>query len=153
MAQMIPYVDGCVRDAIPLRRALEDKKCDRAVVLFTRPEWDKPTDYRKYKIPLWVEFHKKYPELYEVLMRRHELYAAELEYCKRMESEGRALLIRPTIPSIKHFETDKAKLQNYYIHGMDTARIRMPEIKEFLGIDGQLESVQNTIVIGKRKDE
>ena len=57
----VPYVDGSVTDAIPLKRALVTKKCDKAVIILTKCEDAKPTDYSRFPLFIRANFHKKYP--------------------------------------------------------------------------------------------
>ncbi len=127
-----PYVDGSVSDAIPLKHALVDKGCDKCIVIMTRGEEDAPTNYKKASALIHLSYHKKYPALEHVLMHRTENYAKQVAYMNRMEQEGKAFVIRPSIPRIDRFETDTTKLQNFYIHGIDTMEKRIEELKSFI---------------------
>ena len=127
-----PYVDGSVTDAIPLKRALVSKKCDKAVIIFTKNVDSKPTDYSKVPLTIRAYFHKKYPRMESVLLHRTEEYYKQLEYVKEQEKAGKVFIIRPTIKGIHKFEKDITRLQDFYIHGIDTMERRMDELKAFL---------------------
>ncbi len=128
----IPYVDGSVSDAIPVRRALMTKKCDKAVVILTRREGETPTDYTKAAALIKIAYHSKYPRLEYLLMHRLEEYAKQKEYLSAQEQAGNVFVIRPSIKSINRFETDQTKLRSFYIHGIDTMEHRIDELKKFL---------------------
>ena len=128
----IPYVDGSVTDAIPLKRALTYKKCDKAVIIFTKNVDSKPTDYSKFPLMIRTYFHKKYPRMEYVLLHRTEEYQKELEYVREQEKKGRVFVIRPTVQGIHKFEKNITRLQDFYIHGIDTMERRMDELKDFL---------------------
>jgi len=127
-----PYVDGSVTDAIPVRRTLEKKKCDKAVVILTRRPGETPTDYTKAMPLIRMLYHKKYPRLEQILIHRLEEYSRQAEYLEQMEKEGRAFVIRPSIPSINRFESDQDKLRSFYIHGIDTMEFKIEDLKKFL---------------------
>ncbi len=132
MLDGIPYVDGSVTDPFPLRRALDVKGCDKAVVILTRREGETPTNYTKAAIPIRFLYHDKYPVLEKVLLKRLDSYERDMEYLYKMEREGKAFIVRPSIKSIDRFESDVTKLRNYYIHGIDTMERRMGEFMKFL---------------------
>lgn len=128
----IPYVDGSVTDAIPLRRAFTVKKCSKAVIIFTKGEESVPTDYSKFPLTIRLYFQKNYPRMVDVLMRRKDEYYRQLEYIKEQEKAGRVFIIRPSIKGIHKFEKDQTKLRNFYIHGVDMMESQIDELKYFL---------------------
>ena len=128
----VPYVDGSVTDAIPIKRALVTKKCDKAVVIMTKQEGTKPTDYSKIPLTIRTHFHSKYPKMEAVLRHRVDEYYKEVEYMNEQEKAGKVFVIRPTIKGIHKFEDNSTKIKNFYIHGVDTMEYRIDELKEFL---------------------
>jgi predicted patatin/cPLA2 family phospholipase len=65
-------------------------------------------------------YKNKYPKLAEVLRNRHIKYNEQLDYCKELESQGKAIIITPTISmDIKRFERDKNKLKAIYENGYE----------------------------------
>lgn len=128
----IPYVDGSVTDAVPVKRALLTKKCDKVVVILTKNEDSKPTDYSKIPLTIRAQFHKKYPKMEAVLMHRKDEYYRQMGYILEQQKAGRVFIIRPSIKGIHKFEKDQTKLQNFYIHGIDTMEYRINDLKSFL---------------------
>ena len=127
-----PYVDGSVTDAVPVKRALVTKKCDKVVVILTKMEGTKPTNYSSIPLTIRANFHKKYPRMEYVLMHRVEEYYKQQEYIAAQEKAGNAFIIRPTIKGVHKFEKDNTNLQNFYLHGVDTMERRMDELLSFL---------------------
>ena len=127
------YPDGSVADSVPFERAFE-KGCDRAVVILTRKEGDKATDYSKARLIAEICYKKKYPKLYDTLMRRSERYEQQMWAMLNRERAGQLMVIRPTNESIGHFEGDKAKVEAYYQHGYARMVKRLPELRTFMGV-------------------
>jgi predicted patatin/cPLA2 family phospholipase len=62
--------------------------------------------------------YRSYPKLVETIARRHELYAAQIALCERLEREGRALIVRPAKPLWdSRSVSDVAKLLALYDEG------------------------------------
>ena len=122
------YYDGGICDPIPVRKALADG-CDKLLIILTRPE-----DYRKTLSKANVVASKvlkrKYPRLVEPLLTRHIAYNETLDYCKQLEKEGKAIILRPTNEiQIDSFEKDLKKIDAIYHYGYDLALSRLDEIK------------------------
>ena len=90
------YLDGSICDSIPLERALE-QGCDRLVVVMTKSVSETPTNYGKAKAVMAMKYKHKYPNFYKALLERTDVYAKELELLKKLEKEGRAIVLRPGI--------------------------------------------------------
>lgn len=122
------YYDGGICDPIPVKKALEDG-CDKLLIILTRPE-----DYRKTLSKTNViaskVLKKKYPHLVEPLLTRHTSYNETLAYCKQLEKEGKAIILRPTNEiQIDSFEKDLKKIDAIYHYGYDLAISHLDEIK------------------------
>ena len=98
----------------------------------TRRKGEAHTDYSKAAPLIKMQYHKKYPALEKVLMHRTESFEKQVEYMQEMERQGRAFVIQPAIPPIGRFEKNQAKMQNYYIHGIDVMKARLKSLQEFL---------------------
>lgn len=102
------YLDGGTSDPIPFKKALEDG-CDKLVVVLTRDR-----SYRKKpeKLkPVYRIMYADYPAMIELLDRRYLIYNRSLEDLKKLESEGRALVIAPKKPlDIDRFEKNPQRL-------------------------------------------
>ncbi len=122
------YLDGGIGDSIPCGRAIE-QGCDRIVVVLTKPEGTSAGGYAKFKRIL-KHMYPQYPEFLEACQQRLERYEKSVEYMKSLESEGRAIVIRPT-KHISKFEKDTARLREYYRNGYQAAQLQMKIIKGF----------------------
>ena len=126
-------LDGGMSDAIPLEY-WQSQGYDRNIVVLTQP-----FDYRKKRTKLMPLFHlimRKYPKVIEAMEHRHEMYNRQLGYLMEQEKLGKTLLIYPpTKLDIGRTEQDESKMRAVHRLGLDTARNRMKEIKNFLGIE------------------
>lgn len=114
----VPMLDGGVCDSIPVERALS-RGYEKLIVVMTRNE-----GYRKKVggIKLPSVFYRKYPKMREAINNRNLLYNKQLELVEKLESEGRAIVIRPVEPmTINRIEKDTQVLVHFYDHGYDCA--------------------------------
>ena len=123
------YYDGGVSDSIPVKYALEKHK--KAVVVLTQPR-----GYRKvisnsflfYKLA----FHKN-PGFLHSMQTRNEEYNKTLDFCDKMEKEGRLYIIAPSPGfSVKRTEQSLAKRARLYNHGYSHTGHTMEALLRFL---------------------
>lgn len=114
-------LDGGISDSIPLRY-MEQQGYGRNIVVLTQP-------YGFVKKPnrlMWLArmMLRRYPALLDVMAHRHEMYNEQLEYVKKREADGAALVIRPfdTLP-ITRLSSDPAKMQETYDLGVAAAKL------------------------------
>lgn len=127
----VPYLDGGISDAIPLRRA-ESDDCDKNVVILTRN-----AGYRKGSMagPLTRIFYRRYPKLVERLKRAHEDYNASLEYVENLERQNKIIVIRPQEPlKVNRLERDPARLEDLYKQGYAEAEKLAEKIRGFCNL-------------------
>lgn len=125
------YYDGGICDPIPVRKAIQDGH-NKLLIVLTRPK-----SYRKKLSAtnkLAAKYIKrKYPNLAEPLLTRHIRYNETVRFCKQLEQEGKAVLLRPTEEvQIDSFEKDIDKIKQIYQFGYNSATERIDEIKELL---------------------
>ena len=124
------YLDGGISDPIPYR-IMEQLGYDRMVVILTQPK-----DYKKKKsaaLPLMQILLGRYPKTVRAMKRRHLIYNAQTEEIKRLEKEGKILVIRPEKPlGIKRTEGDPVKLEKVYQLGRTAGTKQLKRIKKFL---------------------
>ncbi len=123
------YLDGGLGNSIPCDRAVE-QGCDRIIVVLTKPEGTSPGDYSK-NMRIIRHMYPQYPNFWRACEQRIENYNKSFEYMRKLEAEGRAIVIRPT-KRISKFETDNKKLRAQYKHGYDAGRAEMKRVKDFL---------------------
>lgn len=125
------YYDGGIADPIPIKKAIEDGNQKHLIVL-TRPKEYKKKLSKNNKIAATLLKHK-YPNLVEPLLTRHILYNETVRFCEHLESEGKAIIIRPTLEqSLESFEKDIEKLKIGWQNGYDATIARLDDIKSLL---------------------
>lgn len=96
----IPYYDGGLSDAIPVRHAIE-QGCDRLVVILS-----KNREYRrqpqKFRL-LYSRLCRRYPKVVEAIDHRHEAYNQNLQDVFSLEKAGTAFVFAP--PASIHMST------------------------------------------------
>lgn len=124
------YLDGGISDSIPFEYALNNG-CDKVIVVLTRER-----DFVKKKesiIPLIKIAYKKYPKLIEAMENRHIMYNNELEKLRKLEKEGKALVIAPAdTHNIGRTERKSSILLPYFKEGYEYTSTIIDEIKSFI---------------------
>lgn len=124
------YFDGGLCDPIPIRKAIEDGN-EKHLILLTRPKGFK-LKLKKKNIMASKIMGKKYPNLIDGLLNRHNLYNETVAYCEKLEKEGKAIILRPTEEqAVESFEKDVTKLQEAYNNGYNLGLSKIEEIKKF----------------------
>lgn len=124
------YLDGSLKDSIPVAHAME-KGCEKLVVVLTRPAGGKPTDYSKLKLYIKMKY-RKYPNLVKAMLARKENYYEQAATLEKLVQEGKAFVMRPEGAAISHFEKKPERIEWYYREGYNTAKKHMEELREFL---------------------
>nr|WP_073049791.1 patatin family protein [Dethiosulfatibacter aminovorans] len=124
------YLDGGMSDSIPVRKALEDGN-EKLVVILTRPEgYEKKPSSMGFLTRIK---YGKYPELINCIENRYREYNETLDYVKRLESEGKAFVIRPVESlDMGRVERNRDKLKATYYLGYRDAEAIEDELLEFL---------------------
>lgn len=120
------YYDGGLVDPIPVRKAIADGNGKHLIVL-TQPEGYRKT-FSKRNAHVARLLRRKYPNLEQVLLTRHERYNETVAFCEQLERDGQAVILRPEMP-LDSFEKDISKLQASCRHGYELAMSRMDEIR------------------------
>ena len=125
-----PYLDGCIADSIPVRRAEADGY-QKTVVIRTRPR-----GYRKGKnqtMPLIRLRYRNYPNFIARCKDRHIRYNETLDYLDKAEASGRTFILAPTADAgVGGVCRDRSKLEALYTIGYKDAEARMEELLAFL---------------------
>lgn len=113
------YFDGGVSDPIPIQKALADG-CDKVVVILTKPA--EPIRTGKADQIAADKLRDRYPLVSRKILERSALYNQELELCRRLQEEGKVLIIAPdSIGTLKTLTRDKEQLKHLYHKGEDDA--------------------------------
>lgn len=121
------YLDGGVSSPIPLEKSIQDQN-DKHVIVLTQPRgFCKPP--QKLGIYLKIKYHK-YPELLGAMRRRHEVYNQTVKLAERLESEQKAVLIRPSKDyHIGRLEKNLDRIRLQYSLGYDDTLEKLDQIK------------------------
>lgn len=107
-------LDGGISDSIPLKYMLEERGYEHCTVVLTQPR-----DYRKRQAPRWLGWLlRRQPAIADAMMRRHEMYNAQLDYIDRMEAAGQCDIIAPGRPlKIGRLDADPGRMKAVYDMG------------------------------------
>ncbi len=123
-------LDGGISDSIPLKY-FEEIGYERNVVILTRPmgyqkKKSKTTGMAKVSL-------KQYPHMIEAMKRRHLMYNNQLQYVRKQEQEGSALVIRPKeVLPVGHVEKNPDKLKKVYELGREQGEEYLEQVKNFI---------------------
>lgn len=121
------YLDGAIADSIPYRWMMEHG-ADKTIVILTRDD-----AYRKKPMKFTKLYGRKWPNFARAMARRHALYNGQTAELKLLEKEGKAFVIRPTLPiEIGRLEKDPEKLQEVYDLGVRDAEISIKALKDYI---------------------
>lgn len=124
-----PYYDGGICDPIPIKKSIKDGN-DKHLIILTRPK-EYVKELGKGSVFVSRLFSRKYPKLKDHFLNRHEHYNETVKFCEELESQGNAIIIRPTLEqSIESFEKDINKLRAGYENGYKAATEQIDKIKE-----------------------
>lgn len=124
------YMDGGIVDSIPYKKAMEEG-CDKNIVVLTREVGYKKTTDRSTAYA--ARRFKKYKKFSERLLGRADMYNGKIAELERLEKEGKVFIFRPDdTKGIGRTESDPKVLQMLYDKGVNDARSRMTELKEYL---------------------
>lgn len=110
------YFDGGTAAPIPVGEALKDG-CDKIIVVLTRDRNFIKPPLRCFPLVAWKM--KEYPAMVDLLKRHHEVYRENQEEIRRLEKEGKAMVIAPAAPlQIDRFEKSRERLLSVYHQGL-----------------------------------
>lgn len=119
-------VDGSASESIPLASAL-CRGITRPVIVLTRNKGYRKSRSRANRI--FSLYYRKYPNLVKSLQQRYITYNASLENCEKLEQQGKAVILRPSIPlEIERFEKNPDKLTALYQNGYQDAKTALHRV-------------------------
>lgn len=128
------YLDGGMADSIPVIRAMEDEKCDKAIVVMTHNEGYVPSVSKQLR-RLYTHKYHEYPNFLEAVLNRPVMYQKELDALEKYEKEGRVLVIRPEEPAVRRMEPDNQKLEQFFDHGYQVGKDTFEKVMKFINED------------------
>ncbi len=116
------YLDGGISDPIPIRKSIMDGNRKNVVIMTKETDYVRKPD-SDANLALIKMRYLKYPKIYELMAKRHNSYNDTLEYMKKLEAEGGAFVIRPSVKSdVGRIEKDKDKMLKLYEIGYEDAK-------------------------------
>lgn len=122
-------LDGGISDSIPLAY-FQSIGYDRNVVVLTQPR-----DYVKRPVNrlLFSMLLQRWPAIADAMIRRHDMYNAQLAYLDRQAPLGNTLIIAPDSPlPIGRLEMNPDKMKSVYLSGRNACTAALPELTRFL---------------------
>ena len=123
------YLDGGIRDSIPVRKALADGYKNIVVVLTREKGYRKSPVKAKFLLDLFL---REYPNLVDDLKNRHQVYNQTLELIEEKERKGEFFVFRPHKLNIDRFTRDSEKLEDLYNRGYQLALNKSEELNSWL---------------------
>ena len=126
------YLDGGISDSIPIKKCMS-LGCDKIIVVLTQPYTYKKKILSEKRIKMIKIVFRKYPELVQRLLNRHNEYNECVEYIKELEKQNKVFVMKPTKGlNIDLIERNPDKLENVYQIGIEDMKNRIEELKEYL---------------------
>lgn len=120
------YYDGGLCDPIPIKKAIADGN-EKHLIVLTQPKGYKK-DLSKKNVIVSKLLNRKYPNLKNAFLTRHESYNEIVKFCEELERQGKAIILRPDY-KLESFEKDVNKLKSSYNHGYNVATEHLTQIK------------------------
>ncbi len=126
------YLDGGIAQPIPIYQSVRDGNSHHIIVL-TRDRHDPGRAKPDFPKAMMKVRYGKYPNLIRAMLRRPQEYREELRYCTQLEQEGKAFVLRPSVPvAVGRSEKDAEQLVAVYELGLHDCREQLGEIQKFL---------------------
>nr|MCR5452232.1 patatin family protein [Lachnospiraceae bacterium] len=89
----VPYFDGGISDAIPVKRALK-KGCDKLVVILSKPrDYVRKPQGNRFLYALRCH---RYPRIVSLIDKRHNVYNHNMQGIFSLEKKGKAFVFAPS---------------------------------------------------------
>ncbi|MEI6101763.1 MAG: patatin family protein [Eubacteriales bacterium] len=125
-------LDGCASDSIPIEKSIADGN-DKNIVILTKNKEYRLAEPTPSNRMLTKIAYGRYPGLMNSVLNRHNCYNACLDRLQELETQGKALLVRPTKPfAVSQFEKNKENLISLYNNGYEDATNCLPNIIDFI---------------------
>lgn len=120
------YYDGGLRDPIPIRKSIADGN-EKNLIILTRPKGYRKESGKSTRMAA-AALNRRYPKLTPLFLNRHTAYNETVEYCERLEAEGKAVILRPEHP-IESLEKDVEVIRQSYQMGYRLTLEKLEEIR------------------------
>lgn len=123
-------LDGGISDSIPIKKSINDGNTKNIIILTRNKGYRK----RPGKFNALLKFkYKNYPLLVETMLNRYKNYNETLDYIEQLESDGKVVVIRPSLElEVGRLEKDPKKLYGLLHNGYDDAKRSYEKIMKFI---------------------
>lgn len=116
----VKYLDGGIRDSIPLNKSIKDGNKKNVIILTNPKEYRRKPESSLLLIKI---LYFRYPKLIEALKRRHTVYNDMIDKIAKMEKNNEVFVIRPTVAlNVSRYTQDKESLTEAYNQGKRDAK-------------------------------
>ncbi len=123
------YYDGGVSNSIPIAKAMDDGN-QKHVIVLTQPD-DFVKEFDRSTQIVEKMMRRKYPMIAFKLRNRYKLYNLQVKLCKKLQQEGKAIIINPS-HKLNSTEKDVDVLKSTYEEGRKWVYEHLGELQEFL---------------------
>lgn len=128
-------LDGGIADPIPVEQSIKDGNHLNVLVLTRDDTYRKKSRPEFPRAVLRVKYGD-YPNMIETMMNRPEIYNAQTDFCRELERDGKAVIIRPTQPIVTgRYEKNRERLADIYRLGVRDAQEKLSQVRELLARD------------------
>ncbi|WP_446897749.1 patatin-like phospholipase family protein [Clostridium sp. LBM24168] len=138
MAPIVKYkginlLDGGISDPIPVKKSIKDGN-NRNVIILTR---NKGYVKKPFKLKILAKkVYSSHKGLIDSMMNRYKKYNDTIRYIEKLESEGKAFVIRPSkVMKVKRIEKNKRKLTELYEQGYKEAKKYYDHLNNWLELN------------------
>lgn len=124
------YLDGGISDSIPIQRAL-DRGCDKVVVIMTHNQHYRPR-LSEMELSMCRRKYRNFPGIQKAITGRPSMYLKQLAQMRRLEKEGKVLVVRPQIPAVSRMERDRDKMAAFFEHGYEYMKEQYNQLCSFM---------------------
>ena len=132
MLDGIPYLDGGIADAVPIRHA-RSLGYEKNIVVLTREKGYFKRDLGILNMMDNV-LYRKYPRLIRQLKSRIKRYNKTIELLEKLEERKDVLIIRPSKVLVGRTGNNTKRLNQFYQQGYQIGKRRLREIQEFIDL-------------------
>lgn len=126
------YMDAGLIDMIPIAQSVKAGN-DKHIFISTKEENYVRKPAPGWQITLAKILYRKQPHIAEDLKIRHLNYKKQWDMVKELESQGKALVLRPSADyGISRYTTDRSKLEPWFNLGYSDTIDRLQQIKQFI---------------------
>lgn len=126
----VPYLDGGIADAIPIKHAM-NLGYEKNIVILTREKGYYKKDSNIARVINKI-MYKNYPELVKKLDNRITRYNKTIKYLDRLEKEGKVFIIRPSEVLVGRTDNNVSHMNDFYKQGYDLAKKEIEKIRKFI---------------------